>query len=84
MFIPQHISMQPCGPLPSACPALGLTGNHWRPRPQVYRAAQVAGALEAAEYARAIVPVDLIRAVLPHLTEPRREQLRATLSVLMN
>jgi len=50
----------------------------------VYRAAQVAGALEAAEYARAIVPVDLIRAVLPHLTEPRREQLRATLSVLMN
>lgn len=50
----------------------------------MYRAAQAAGAQEAADYARAIVPVDLIRAVLPHLTEPRREQLRATLNVLMH
>ena len=51
---------------------------------QVYRAAQAAGAREAADYARAIVPVDLIRAVLPHLTDLRREELRATLNVLMN
>ncbi|KAK9831530.1 hypothetical protein WJX81_006306 [Elliptochloris bilobata] len=51
---------------------------------EVYRAAQAAGAQEAAEYARAIVPVDLIRAVLPHLTELRRERLRDTLNVLLN
>lgn len=51
---------------------------------QVYRAAQAARAREAAVYARAIVPVDLIRAVLPHLTDLRREELRATLNVLMN
>ena len=38
-----------------------------------------AGAVEAAQYAKQIVPIGLIRASLPHASEAQREQIRSTL-----
>lgn len=46
---------------------------------QIY---QQAGAPEAAQYAKDIMPVGLIRGSLPHANVPQREQLRTTLSQL--
>ncbi len=44
--------------------------------------ANAAGAMEAADYARQIVPVNLVRNLLPHATDPQREQLRAKLALI--
>lgn len=44
--------------------------------------ATAAGATEAAEYARQIAPVNLIRALLPHATDSQRDQLRNKLALI--
>ncbi len=49
---------------------------------QVFTMATASGATEAAEYARAIVPVNLVRNLLPHATDSQREQLRAKLGLI--
>ncbi len=41
-----------------------------------------AGATEAAEYARQIAPVNLIRALLPHTTDAQRDDLRNKLALI--
>lgn len=41
-----------------------------------------AGAVEAARFAKQIVPVSLIKACLPHMNEAGREQIRGILSQL--
>ncbi|CAL8464049.1 g3584 [Coccomyxa elongata] len=49
---------------------------------EVFTMANAAGAMEAADYARQIVPVNLVRNLLPHATDPQREQLRAKLALI--
>ncbi|EIE24972.1 hypothetical protein COCSUDRAFT_83665 [Coccomyxa subellipsoidea C-169] len=49
---------------------------------EVFTMATASGATEAAEYARAIVPVNLVRNLLPHATDFQREQLRAKLGMI--
>lgn len=44
--------------------------------------ATAAGATEAAEYARQIVPVNLVRNLLPHATDTQRDQLRSKLALI--
>ena len=46
---------------------------------QVYNMATVAGVTEAADYAKSIAPVNLIRALLPHTTDAQRDELRNSL-----
>jgi hypothetical protein len=41
--------------------------------------ATAAGATEAADYAKQIAPINLMRALLPHAADAQREQLRAEL-----
>jgi hypothetical protein len=41
-----------------------------------------AGAMEAADYARQIAPVNLIRALLPHATDSQRDELRSKLALI--
>ena len=47
---------------------------------QVYKMATAAGVTEAADYAKSIAPVNLIRALLPHTTDAQRDALRSSLS----
>ena len=47
---------------------------------QVYNMATAAGVTEAADYAKSIAPVNLIRALLPHTTDAQRDELRSSLS----
>lgn len=47
---------------------------------QVHKIASAAGATEAADYAKQIAPINLMRALLPHATDVQREQLRAELA----
>ena len=49
---------------------------------QVDRLASAAGAADAAAYARAIVPVNIIRAMLPHASVAQRDALREPIAAL--
>ena len=46
---------------------------------QVYSMATAAGVTEAADYAKSIAPVNLIRALLPHTTDAQRAELLSSL-----
>ena len=46
---------------------------------QVYNMATAAGMTEAAEYAKSIAPVNLIRALMPHTSDAQRAELLSSL-----
>lgn len=61
---------------------MGLVMSHVAVVLQVFRTAKAQGIVEGMQYARSVIPVKVVRAIILHCSETQRNELRSSLSEL--